>query len=344
MILERDMVECARRVCGTVATRTPLLESASCNRRLGARFLLKAECLQKTGSFKYRAAYFRLSAIPAELRVKGAVAYSSGNFGAGLAAAGDELGVPVTIVAPADAPQVKLDNIKRHGARLVIVDTAGSNRERVASERAEELARLSGATLLHPFDDLLVMTSHAALALETLEQALASAARVDVLLVPCGGGGLAAAACWAVAELGLDTQVVGVEPSTAACVARSLASGERVTLEASASFCDALCAPAPGRFAFELLRDGLSGVRLVEDRDVIAAVCSMAQEFELTVEPSGALGLVAAEQMASGKLGDRVLVSIATGGNLDPRALHAASLAAGAPAMHEKDVRRESTR
>lgn len=313
-LLERHQVESARRAVHGHARETPILESDLLNRELGARLLVKAECLQKTGSFKYRAAFHRLSVLTPEQRRRGVVAYSSGNFGSGLAAAGAELDVPVTVVAPADAPRSKLDRVAAYGAALSIIEPKGRNRERVAAEQAEALARASDATLLHPFEDALVLASHAALVLETLDQALALAGRVDVVFVPCGGGGLAAATCWAVAARGLHSRVVAVEPSTAACVSASLRQGERVTLESSSSLCDALCAPTPGRLAFQLLRGCLHEAVCVDDHAVPAAVNELAAEFKLVVEPSGALGLAAAFA-ASARLTDLVIATIATGGN-----------------------------
>jgi threonine dehydratase len=321
-VLNRELVQDARAVLESVVSQTPLLESPGLNRRLGGRLLVKAECLQRTGSFKFRAAYFRLSVLKREQPGCRAVAYSSGNFGIGLAAAGAELGVDVTIVAPCDAPEAKLARIREWGASLVLVDPGNANRELVASDRATRIARDSGAALLHPFDDPLLLAAHAALAEEGIRQAVMVAGTVDLLVVPCGGGGLAAACCWAARQLAPQCQVHAVEPVDAASLALSLENRRRTRLQGvGSSVCDALCAPIPGELAFEILQRDLHCVHRVGDEAVLQAVALGVRELKVALEPSAAITLAAVCEGRPNVCG-RVAVIIATGGNFDLSLMH----------------------
>jgi threonine dehydratase len=342
--LDEHSVQEAGELLKGVVRHTPLLESDRLNAALGGRVLVKAECLQETGSFKYRAAYFRLAKLAPEERQRGVIAYSSGNFGIALAAAGTRLGIEVTIVAPSDAPDAKLERLRTGGANLVIVEPRGKNRETVASQRAVMLAEKSDAVLLHPFEDPLLLAAHAVLALEIIDDALGVSDGLDHLVVPCGGGGLLAACCWALNRRGLSTRLHAIEPRTVASLGPSLLAKRPVRLETpGSSLCDALCAPSPGCLAFDVLEPRVDEVHAVGDGMTREAVVLAASALKITVEPSGAIGLAA---LLDGQLAmqGQVTVTIATGGNLDLGLLASPRrrLASGANARSSAEQSRSS--
>ncbi|MFQ5773326.1 MAG: threonine/serine dehydratase [Kiloniellaceae bacterium] len=279
----------AERLAGK-AVVTPLLESPALNERLGGRVLLKAEILQRTGSFKFRGAYNRISLIPEARRAAGVVAYSSGNHAQGVAAAAALLGLPATIVMPTDAPNIKVENTRSYGAKVVLYERSEESRE----VRAEEIAAYTGATIVRPYDDPGVIAGQGSCGLEIARQAADLGARLDALLVSCGGGGLVAGCALALAELSPDTKVYTVEPAGFDDTRRSLELGERVANEPGArSFCDALLAPEPGALTFEINSRLLAGGFAVSDAEVAAAMAYAFRTLKLVVEPGGAVALAA---------------------------------------------------
>jgi threonine dehydratase len=298
------------------AVETPLLRSAALDAAIGGRALLKVESLQVAGSFKFRAAIFRLSCLTAAERRAGVVAYSSGNFGRALAAAGQLLDVRVRVVVPEDAPEAKVQGIRALGGEIVVSRHGDESREAVAARRAEQLAKDSGAVHLHPFEDELLITAHAALALELLSQARRVVDAVDDTIVPCGGGGLAAGCCLAVTELGERTRVHAVEPETCDGMRRSV-QAQRVEDAGGTrgSICDALLAPRPGGIAFRIAGSSLAGVVVVTDDEVRRALRFAVDVLNLALEPSGAAPLAA---LLAGKLDVRgkCVAAILTGGNV----------------------------
>ncbi len=310
-----DIAE-ARKALRAVAVQTPVIQSEELNEHLNARVLIKAEALQRTGSFKFRGAYFRLSRLNEAEREAGVLAYSSGNFGRALAAAGAILGIPVTIVMPEDAPPIKMAAVRRAGAEIVVSKHGTRNREEAANELASSLAAERGAVRLHPFDDPLIVAGQGTAAVELIESARDGGARLDALLVPAGGGGLVAGCALAAEALSAGTAVYAVEPAGYDGMGQSLAAGERRRAGASGStLCDALQAPMPGEVPFEVARSRLRGGIVVGDDAVRLAMAFAFQELKVVLEPSGAIGLAA---LLSGSLDvkERCVGVIASGGNI----------------------------
>jgi threonine dehydratase len=317
-----DIEGAARRLAGH-AVATPLLQSPLLDARIGGRLLIKAECLQRTGSFKFRGAFFRLSLLDAAERRCGVVAYSSGNHAQAVAAAAKQLGIAATIVMPADAPAPKMAATRAWGAEVVTYDRYRENREAIGAK----LARERGATLVPPYDDPLIVTGQGTLGLELADQAAALNARLDAALVPCGGGGLIAGTATALTARLPGIVIHAVEPVGFDDTARSLAAGERLAnpplSSQASSFCDALLAPTPGAVTFPINRRLLAGGLAVSDVEVAQAMAVAFSEFKIVIEPGGAVALAAA---LTGKLDCRgkTVAVVCSGGNVDAALFSAA--------------------
>ncbi|MGB6487117.1 MAG: pyridoxal-phosphate dependent enzyme [Steroidobacteraceae bacterium] len=303
-----------------VSRETPLLTSPALDEIAGRQLFIKAESLQYTGSFKLRGAFYRLKQLESAQRRTGVVAFSSGNFAQGLARAGQLLNVPVTIVMPPNVPQLKIRGTQQYGARVVIAEADGRPREVIAAERAAQLAASEGLALLHPFDDSDVVLGHSSLGTELLQQLEASGEDqpLDTLLVPAGGGGLAAGVALALRAHGSTTRLIAVEPAGYDDLARSLAAGERHRNgPPSPTLCDALQANSPGAVPFSVLQRTLSGALNVTDEEVRFAMRAAVESLKLVLEPSGASALAAAlaAKPRDLDLGQRVGV-ICSGGNI----------------------------
>lgn len=296
---------------------TPLLESTALARETGAaRVFVKAESLQWAGSFKARGAYWRLKKLSADEARRGVVAYSSGNFAQGLAAAGQALGIPVTIVMPIDAPAAKREATKGYGARVVLTDHGDRAREEVASAKAREISETEGLVLLHPFDDPEIVAGQAGAGLEALEQLAAKGAGVDIVLCPVGGGGLIGGVSLAFHYLSPKTQVFAVEPEGFNGMGTSLAHGAQETMPLGPkSICDGLMARRPGDAPYDAVTT--AGVRglTVDDAAVRRAMKVAFERLKLVLEPSGASSLAALLEKKVDVSGKTVLL-VATGGNV----------------------------
>ena len=307
-----DIEAAADRLQG-YALRTPLLEVPALNAATGGRILLKAEPLQRTGSFKFRGAFNFLSQIEPDQRARGVVAYSSGNHAQGVAAAAEIFGVPATIVMPSDAPQMKVENTKGYGAKVVAYDRQNEDREAIAAEIAER----TGSTLVPPYDHPWTIAGQGTVGLEIAAQCLDINAQPDIVLVCCGGGGLTAGIATALAAKSPATKVMTVEPDGFDDTRRSLAAGERVTNDRGASsICDALLSPSPGALTFSIMKaHNLAGVA-VSDDEVRAAIAYAWRHFKIVAEPGGAVTLAA---ILSGKLPCRgkTIAATLSGGNVD---------------------------
>ncbi|CAN7432570.1 threonine/serine dehydratase [Mesorhizobium amorphae] len=296
---------------------TPLLESAALARETGAaRVFIKPESLQWAGSFKVRGAYWRLKRLSPDEASKGVVAYSSGNFAQGLAAAGQALGIPVTIVMPIDAPAAKRDATAGYGARVVLTDHGERAREEVAAAKAREIAETENLTLLHPFDDPEIVAGQAGAGLEALEQLNAKGAKADLLFCSVGGGGLIGGVSLAFHYLSPATEIIGVEPEGFNGMGSSLAHGAIETMPIGPkSICDGLMSRRPGEAPFAAVKTaGVRGIT-VDDQSVRQAMKIAFERMKLVLEPSGAASLAA---LLGGKVdvaGKTVLV-VATGGNV----------------------------
>jgi len=307
-----DITAAAKRLTGT-AVRTPLLESPALNEAVGGRILLKAETLQRTGSFKFRGAYNFVEQLDDAQRRRGVVAYSSGNHAQGVAAAAALLGAPATIVMPSDAPSIKLDNTRALGATVVTYDRHSEPREEIAARLAAD----TGATIVPPYDHPWTIAGQGTVGLEIAAQAAEIGAMPDAVLVCCSGGGLTAGIATVFAEAAPETNIHTVEPDGLDDTARSLAAGKLVSNQPGAhSICDALLAPEPGLLTLSINRrlvtDGVS----VSDDDVRRAMVFAWQTLKLVVEPGGAVALAAA---LSGAVDckDRIVAVVLSGANVD---------------------------
>ncbi|MGO9159232.1 MAG: threonine/serine dehydratase [Streptosporangiaceae bacterium] len=310
--LTLDRIVAAAGRLGGVAHRTPLLTSATLDRRCGSSILLKAEPFQRTGSFKFRGAYNRLSQLTPDERGRGVVAYSSGNHGAAVALAASLLGISADIVVPASAPATKLAAIDGYGAQVHRYDPATQQREEIAAELAAHRA----LTIIRPFDDYEIMAGQGTIGLELAEQA----GELDLVLVPIGGGGLAAGVSTAVAALLPGAAVIGVEPAGADATRRSLRAGRRVRLDQVQTSADGLRASQPGELTFGINSRLLADVVTVTEVQIAAAMEFCFTRLKLVVEPSGAVPLAALLSGAVQPAGRRTAV-VLSGGNTDPGAL-----------------------
>lgn len=307
-----DILKAAGRIKDQ-AVVTPLLEYPALNAKTGGRILLKAETLQRTGSFKFRGAFNRLAQIPEETRSLGVVAYSSGNHAQGVAAAAQILRIPATIVMPADAPAIKIANTRGYGAEVIFYDRYSESREGIC----ERLTADRGAVLVRPFDDPQIIAGQGTCGLEISSQAAERQAAIDQLLICCGGGGLTAGCCLAMAERSPATEVFCVEPEDFNDTGRSLAADKRLANKPEArSICDALLAPTPGMLTFEINRRHLAGGLTVSDDQVAQAVRYAFEVLKLVVEPGGAVALAAILAGCIDTKG-KVIAATLSGGNVD---------------------------
>ena len=307
-----DVQAAARRLDG-VTLRTPLLENARVNTKLGGRLFIKAECLQRTGSFKLRGAYNFLASMTEADRKKGVVGWSSGNHAQGLAEAARLLGVKATIVMPADAPALKVANTRASGAEIVLYDRVKDSREEIGMG----IAARTGATVVPPYDHAWILTGQGTAGLEIVEQAKAAGVTLDAVAAPCSGGGLSTGIALAVKGLSPTTSVHAGEPAGFDDLARSLVAGTKQTnAKLSGSICDALLAPTPGDVTFALAKQVLGPGVVVTDDEVLYAMETAFREFKLVVEPGGAVALAAA---LTGRLPvkGRAVAVICSGGNVD---------------------------
>src|SRR4051812_14730742 len=297
-----DIHAAAARLSGLIA-ETTLIESLELNKRFGGRILFKPETLQRTGSFKFRGAYNKISSLSEEERARGVVAFSSGNHGQAVALAARLHRSSATIVMPADAPALKLDATRGYGAEVVTYDRYTEDREAIGNRLAEE----RGLAVVRPIDDPLVMAGQGTAALELLEEA----GGLDLFLAPVGGGGLIAGCATVVAP---GARVVGVEPEAGDDTRRSLEAGERVEIPVPETIADALQITKPGELTFEVNSQLLDRVVTVSDAELIEAMRFLFERLKLVVEPGGATGvaaLLAGKVEAAGTVG--VVVS---GGNV----------------------------
>jgi threonine dehydratase len=307
-----DVEDASERVADWILP-TPVIESEWLSQLAGTRLLLKAESLQHGGSFKIRGALNRMLQLSYEERRAGVVAFSSGNHAQSVALAAHWLGVPATIVMPADAPRVKIEATRRWGAQIVPYDRASEDREAIAARLAEE----RGAALIPPFDHPDIIAGQGGVGLELAQAARQRRMPLDAVYVPCSGGGLAAGCALALSSFFPDCAIHAVEPAGFDDTARSLARGEReIVRGGGSSLCDSLLAPTPGAITFAINRHLLTGAVSVSDEEVKRAVALAARHLKLVLEPSGAAALAAV--MQESRHGYRRVGVILSGGNIDP--------------------------
>ena len=314
-MVELADIERASERLDDIVVRTPLISSPVLDELVGGRVLLKAENLQRTGSFKIRGAYNMLSQLTPEQAKNGAVAFSSGNHAQAVAAAGTMLGIETTIVMPEDTPKIKVENTRRLGGTTVLYDRYTQDREAIAQEIAEE----RGAALVPPYNHEHIVAGQGTAGLEIMRQCEADDVTPDSVLVCCSGGGLTAGTAVAVKALAPDTDVYAVEPEDFDDTRRSLLSGNLETNDPDArTICDALMSAPPGEVTFAINRELLTEALTVSDDDVREAIRFAFRHLKLVVEPGGAAALAA---ILAGKIDcrDKVTVAVMSGGNIDAR-------------------------
>ena len=292
---------------------TPVLRSPVLDGQTGGTILLKAEALQRTGSFKFRGAYNRMVQLDADARGRGVVAWSSGNHAQGVAAAAALLKMPAVIVMPSDAPAIKIANTRTYGAEVVLYDRETEDREQVG----RALAAARGATIVPPFDDCDVIAGQGTVGLELMAQAEALGLAIDDVIAPASGGGLVAGVGLAVHAARPAARIFAAEPEGYDDHRRSLEAGTRLTnARTSVALCDALLAPTPGALTWRINAKSLHGVYAVSDAAVRTAVAFAFTHLKVVLEPSGAIALAATLSGRHDARG-RVVGIVLSGGNVD---------------------------
>src|SRR5262245_3489845 len=301
-------VQSAHHQIAGVAHRTPVTTSRAVNARTSAEVFFKCENLQRAGAFKFRGAYNALSRLAADARSRGVVAYSSGNHAQAVALAGKLLDIPCVIVMPHDAPAVKRAATAGYGAEVVGYDREREDREALGRRLAEE----RGLTLIPPFNHPHIMAGAGTAALELLEETRP----LDVLLMPCGGGGLLSGSSLAAKALAPSCRVIGVEPAAGDDGTRSFKTKTLVRVELPRTVADGAMTPSLGTLTFPVILENVSDMRTVDDRQLLRAMFYLWERTKLLVEPTGALGAAAILEGGLNVKGLRVGV-ILSGGNVD---------------------------
>ena len=292
---------------------TPLLSSPFIDEIAGRRVLIKAECLQHTGSFKFRGAFSAISALSAAQRAKGILAFSSGNHAQGVALAAKLHGVPSVIIMPKDAPAIKINNTRALGGEVILYDRYTEDRDALG----EAMERDRGLTLVRPFDDPQVIAGQGTAGLEIAVQAADMGISDAQVLVCCGGGGLTSGIATALAADAPKMRVCPVEPAGFDDTARSLVAGTHQTnAQTSGSICDAIVTPSPGKLTFPILKDLCVRGYAVTDEQALKAIKLAFQRLKIVLEPGGAVALAAALFHGDALYHDTV-IAVASGGNID---------------------------
>ncbi|MDP5086997.1 MAG: threonine/serine dehydratase [Yoonia sp.] len=309
-----DMIRAAATRLAGHARRTPILTSPFLDEIAGRRVFVKAECLQHTGSFKFRGGWSAVSALTDNALKTGVIAFSSGNHAQGVALAAREHGAPAVIIMPADAPVVKIENTRALGAEVVLYDRATEDRDEIGAR----LASARGLTLIKPYDEPLVIAGQGTTGLEIAEDMNALGVTDADVMVCCGGGGLTSGIALALAADAPGLRVRPAEPEEFDDVTRSLASGkiERNT-RLGGSLCDAIVTPQPGNLTFPIMQALCGPGVVVTETECLRAMAVAFDRLKIVVEPGGAAALAAALFHPDAFAGDAV-VAVTTGGNVDP--------------------------
>ncbi|KQM50451.1 serine dehydratase [Pseudomonas sp. Leaf15] len=302
-----NVVAAAQRLEG-FAHQTPVFTSRTLDAETGAQVFIKCENLQRTGSFKFRGAFNALSQFDAQQRKAGVVAFSSGNHAQGIALAAQLLGMPATIVMPADAPAAKVAATREYGARVVLYDRFNEDREQIGRTLAVE----HGMTLIPPYDHPHILAGQGTAAKELLE----FTGPLDALFVGLGGGGMLSGTALSTRALAPDCQLFGVEPHAGNDGQRSFQTGTIVHIDTPATIADGAQTQHLGDYTFPIIRDKVTDILTVSDAQLVAAMKFFMQRMKMVVEPTGCLGLAALRQLGERFKGRRVGI-IVTGGNVD---------------------------
>ncbi len=309
-----ELIEAAAERLHGHARETPILTSPFLDQIAGRRVLVKPECLQHTGSFKFRGAWSAISALKPDQRQRGVIAYSSGNHAQGIAMAASKHGVASVIVMPSDAPQLKIDNTRALGGEVVLYDRASESREEIG----EALASDRGLTLIRPYDEPQVIAGQGTVGLEIARQAKALGVTQADVLVCCGGGGLTSGIALALEKHAPDLRPRPCEPEGFDDIKRSLATGQiQKNAATSGNICDAILTPQPGEITFPILKRLCGpGLSITED-EALRAMALAFLRLKVVLEPGGAVALASALFRTDEIEGDAVIV-VASGGNADP--------------------------
>lgn len=320
-----DIINAQKRLKGHTAT-TPLLESALLNKLTGRRVLIKAECLQHTGSFKFRGGTSAITNLTPAQRSTGVIAYSSGNHAQGVAFAAQRAGVKAVIVMPCDAPKLKINNTREYGAEIVIYDRpGGESREAIGQQLAEE----RGLHLIKPYDNKDVIAGQGTCGLEIAAQAQDADIDEAEVLVCCGGGGLTSGIALSLETTAPKMKVRPVEPKYYDDVIRSQKSGQREQANNDQkSICDAIVTPSPGELTFPIIKRLCHPGIVVTDEEALQAMQMALRYLRIVAEPGGAVAMAAA-LFHNKEITSDTVICVVSGGNVDPdildRAVHISS-------------------
>ncbi len=301
-----DKFEEAAEKVKEVTLPTNLIYSEYFSQMTGNKVYLKPENLQNTGAYKVRGAYYKTSTLTPEERAKGLITASAGNHAQGVANAAKLFGVPAVIVMPVTTPLIKVNRTKSYGAEVVL----SGNVYDEAYQKALELAKEHGYTFVHPFNDLAVATGQGTIAMEIIKEL----PTVDIILVPIGGGGLAAGVSTLAKLLNPHIQVIGVEPANAACMKASLEAGKVVSLPSAVTIADGTAVKTPGDQVFPYIQKNLDSIITIEDEELIVNFLDIVENHKMVVENSGLLTVAALKHL---KCQGKRVVSILSGGNMD---------------------------
>lgn len=305
-MLTLEKFEEASEVVKQVVQETKLIYSDYFSHMTGNKVYFKPENMQRTGAYKLRGAYYKISTLSPEEREKGLITASAGNHAQGVAYAAKAFGVKAVIVMPTTTPLIKVERTKSYGAEVVLYGDVYDE----ACEHAYKLAEENGYTFIHPFDDPAVATGQGTIAMEIFKEL----PLVDYILVPVGGGGLATGVSTLAKLLNPNIKVIGVEPAGANCLEVSLEKGEVTTLPGVNTIADGTAVKTPGEKIFPYLRDNLDGIITVEDDELIVCFLDMVENHKMIVENSGLLTVAALQHLNVKK---KKIVSVLSGGNMD---------------------------
>lgn len=305
-MLTLESFEQAAEIVKQVTQETKLIKSSYFSDLTGNKVYLKPENMQRTGAYKVRGAYYKISTLTEEERAKGLIAASAGNHAQGVAYAAHKFGAKAVIVMPTTTPLIKVERTKSYGADVILKGDVYDE----ACAYALELAEKEGYTFIHPFDDPAVATGQGTIAMEIVQEL----PLVDYILVPIGGGGLATGVSTLAKLLNPHIKVIGVEPAGAACMKASLEKGEVVTLPHVNTIADGTAVQTPGSHIFPYIQENLDEIITVEDDELIVAFLDMVENHKMIVENSGLLTVAALKQL---NVKDKRIVSILSGGNMD---------------------------
>ncbi len=305
-MLTLDTFEEASAVVKAVTKETKLVYSSYLSERTGNKVYLKPENLQMTGAYKLRGAYYKVSTMSKAERSRGIITASAGNHAQGVAYAAKEFGLKATIVMPTTTPLIKVNRTKNLGAEVILFGDVYDE----ACEKALQLAKKEGYTFIHPFDDPVVATGQGTIAMEIFQDLPV----VDYILVPIGGGGLAAGVSTLAKLLNPKIKVIGVEPEGAACMKVSLEEGKVTGLKSVSTIADGTAVKTPGSHIFPYVQKNIDKVITVKDEELIVAFLDMVENHKMVVENSGLLTVAALSHL---KVKNKRIVSILSGGNMD---------------------------